>query len=221
MDYYDIAAMSPAGSINASVNEMAKWLKVWIHGGKYGEKEVIPTPYISEAMTPQMVMGGGTPGKENPDLHFSTYGYGWMASSYKGHYRVQHGGNIDGFSANTCFFPSDSIGVVVLTNQNGSTVPAVVRNIIADRMLHVAITDWNKDLYERQQKGKEEQNEELASMETDKKSNTKPSHILVEYTGKYSNPGYSEFEIVEEGDSLFAVFPLKKYWLRHYHYDVF
>jgi hypothetical protein len=25
-DYYDIAAMSPAGSINSSVNDMSKWL---------------------------------------------------------------------------------------------------------------------------------------------------------------------------------------------------
>ena len=56
-------------------------------------------------------------------------------SSYRGHYRVEHGGNIDGFSASTSFFPSDSIGIIVLTNQNGSAVPGIVRNTIADRYL--------------------------------------------------------------------------------------
>ena len=38
MPYYKIAAMAPAGSINSSVNEMAKWLKVWINNGKYNNR---------------------------------------------------------------------------------------------------------------------------------------------------------------------------------------
>jgi len=220
-DYYHIAAMGPAGSINASVTEMAEWLKVWIHGGKYGETEILPAPYVSEAMTPQMVMGGGAPGKERPSLHFSTYGYGWMCSSYKGHYRVQHGGNIDGFSANTCFFPSDSLGIVVLTNQNGSSVPSVVRNIMADRMLGVEVTDWNTDLNKEQKEGLAKQKEAKELGGAVQKTGTSPSHQLQEYAGTYSNPGYGKFDMIVENDSLFAVFPLMKFWLKHYHYDVF
>ena len=221
LDYYDIAGMSPAGSINSSVNDMAEWLKVWIHGGKYGDKEIIPAPYVQEAMTPQMVVRGGTPGEDHPDLHFSTYGYGWFCSSYKGHYRVEHGGNIDGFSANTCFFPSDSIGVVVLCNQNSSSIPSVVRNIVADRMLGTDITDWNTYLHDKRMEGREKQKEKEKEEDANKKKGTKPSHILAEYTGIYSEPGYGEFELTVERDSLFALFPLDKYWLRHYHYDVF
>ena len=221
MDYYHIAAMAPAGSINASVAEMAEWLKVWINDGKYGDKEIIPTAFVKEAMSPQMVMGGGAPGKERPALHFSTYGYGWMCSSYKGHYRVQHGGNIDGFSASTCFFPSDSIGIVVLVNQNGSSVPAVVRNIIADRMLGVEKTDWNEDLHKETMEGRAKQKEAVAEADASRKLGTSPSHALTAYTGMYSNDGYGEFEITASNDSLFAIFPKMKFWLQHYHYDVF
>ncbi len=221
MDYYHIAAMSPAGSINASVNEMAEWLKVWIHGGKYGAVEIIPATFATAAMSPQMVLNGGTPEKDHPDLHFSTYGYGWFASSYKGHYRVQHGGNIDGFSAMTCFFPSDSVGVVVLVNQNGSSVPSVVRNIIADRMLGTEQTDWNTELAGKRNENREKQKEAQTKSSSSKKTGTKPSHLLVEFTGKYANPGYGEFEIVVKNDSLFALFSLKKFWLQHFHYDVF
>ncbi len=135
MDYYHIRGMAPAGSINSSVNEMSNWLKAWINGGKFNGKEILPASYVSDAMSSQMIIAGALPSKEHPDIQFANYGYGWFMASYKGHYRVEHGGNIDGFSASTCFFPSDSLGVVVLVNQNGSQVPSIVRNLIVDRMI--------------------------------------------------------------------------------------
>ena len=50
-----------------------------------------------------------------------------------------------------------------------------------------------------------------------KVQNTRPSHIKQEYTGKYSHPGYGNFEVKVERDSLFAEFKLMKLWLKHYH----
>lgn len=221
MDYYRIRGMAPAGSINSSVNEMAKWVQTWIYGGHYNDESILPTPYVSEAMSSQMVVGAGLPGKENPDLHMATYGYGWFLSSYRGHYRVEHGGNIDGFSANTCFFPSDSIGIIVLVNQNGSSVPSVVRNILADKILGLSAVDWNKDIREQYDKAMKSQKEAEASSSSNQKKGTKPSHQLIEYAGIYSHPGYGSFELVLVRDSLFAKFPLDSNYLEHYHYDVF
>jgi CubicO group peptidase (beta-lactamase class C family) len=221
MDYYNIAAMSPAGSINSSANEMANWVKTWIYGGKHNGKELLPAAYVSEAMSSQMIVSPGLPEKEHADVHLSNYGYGWFLASYKGHYRVEHGGNIDGFSASTAFFPSDSLGIIVLVNQNGSAVPSVVRNIVSDRMLRVAVTDWNKELKERRNKAIKQQEEDQKVKSSNKVKGTKPSHILQEFSGRYSNPGYGTFDLVIEHDSLFAKFKLSKLWLRHYHYDVF
>ena len=221
MDYYKIAGMRAAGSINSSVNDMSKWLITWINNGKYQDKEIIPAAYRSEAMSSQMVINGNLPSKEIPDVHFANYGYGWFLASYKGHYRVEHGGNIDGFSANVAFFPSDSLGIVVLANQNGSSAPNLVRNTIADRMLKVNKTDWTQRYIDNQEKAKkaaeEAQNEENSAQV----KNTRPSHVKIEYAGKYSHPGYGEFEISVERDSLFANFKLMKLWLKHYHYDTF
>jgi CubicO group peptidase (beta-lactamase class C family) len=156
MDYYDIAAMGPAGSINSSVNEMSNWVISWINGGKFKGEQILPESYVKEAISPQMIMANSIPDKEFPDMHISTYGYGWMVSSYKGHYRVEHGGNINGFSANVAFFPTDSIGIVVLANQNGSLVPGIVRNIISDRLLKVDKTDWNKIQKEKADEAKKQ-----------------------------------------------------------------
>ncbi len=221
MGYYNIAAMGPAGSINSSVNEMAKWVTTWINAGKFESKEIVPAQYISEATTPQMVMGGGAPTKEIPDVFFSTYGFGWMMASYKGHYRVEHGGNIDGFSASTCFFPSDSVGIIVLCNQNGSAVPSVVRNLIADRMLGLKYFDWETYLHGVRKKADSTAKATQAASSSNRKLNTKPSHDLKDYTGLYTNKGYGTFEVVLKDDSLFALLPTHTWWLNHYHYDFF
>jgi CubicO group peptidase (beta-lactamase class C family) len=220
-DYYDINAMSPAGSINSSVNEMAKWVMCWINGGKVNGKELFPASYMREAMSSQMVAGGLLPTKERTDVFFSNYGFGWSLASYRGHYRVEHGGNIDGFSASTCFFPSDSIGIIVLTNQNASAITGLVRNSIADRLLKERPIDWLGERMAADSKAKKEAKEALAAVESQRKKNTTPSHVLRDYEGLYSHSGYGTADVTTNGDSLFLLAPGKKIWLRHYNYDVF
>ncbi|MBP6557379.1 MAG: serine hydrolase [Flavobacterium sp.] len=221
MVYYDISGMSPAGSINSSVNDLSNWMITWLNKGKFNGIEIIPAAYIEEAMSSQMVVGAALPDKENPDIHFANYGYGWALKSYKGHYRVSHGGNIDGFSADVTLFPSDNIGIVVLANQDGSAIPSMVKNTIADYLLKVKKTDHLKLFIESKEKAKKEEKEAKSKAEANKIDNTKPSHILQDYTGKYSNPGYGEFTITNVKDSLFVNFKLKKFYLKHAHYDIF
>jgi CubicO group peptidase (beta-lactamase class C family) len=221
MDYYDIAGMSPAGSINSSANDMAKWIQLWLNKGKYNDKQLLPENYIQEATSSQMVVASGTPNKELPDLHFVNYGYGWFMRSYKGHYLVEHGGNIDGFSANVALFPSDSLGIVVLANQNGSAVPNLVRNTVADFVLKLKTTGWANRHKENLEKAKKEQEETKESSESSQIENTKPSHIKQDYTGSYANKGYGELSIKVENDSLFTELNKDRQYLHHYHYDTF
>jgi CubicO group peptidase (beta-lactamase class C family) len=222
LDYYNIGAMGPAGSINSSVNEMAKWVITWINRGTYQGKEIIPAGYISNAMSAQMVSGAGLPTKDRPDVFFASYGMGWSLASYKGHYRVEHGGNIDGFSASTCFFPSDSIGIIVLTNQNGSSVTSIVRNIMADRLLKLPFFNWSKDVLEANKKNKEAAKAAEKTVTSNQQKNTKPSRTLKDYEGIYSHPGYGSIEVIEQNDSLFAhIYDNDPTWLKHFHYDIF
>jgi CubicO group peptidase (beta-lactamase class C family) len=222
MKYYDISGMSPAGSIGSSVNEMSNWLMAWINNGIFMGNEVIPAAYVDEAKSSHAVVGAGLPDANDPDMFFANYGYGWFTASYKGHYRVEHGGNIDGFSASVSFFPTDSIGIVVLVNQNASSVPAVVRNTIADRVLEgVRVENWNKKLKKKRDEAKAKSKEAGSSITSNQVAGTKTSHPLVAFSGEYENKGYGKFRIALEKDSLFAIFPKMKFWLEHYHYDVF
>jgi len=217
LPYFEIRGMGPAGSINSSVLEMANWLRMWVNGGKHGDKQLIPEAYVRDAMSSQMVIGAGLPGKKYPDVHLANYGLGWMIGSYRGHYQVEHGGNIDGFSASTCFFPSDSLGIVVLTNQNGSAVPGVVRNFVADRFLELPFINWNTRTVKK----------DTATVDTAKQEDvvrikgTRPTHVLGDYTGTYDNAAYGRFAINLDNDTLKTAVGKQRAWLSHYHYEVF
>lgn len=221
LDYFNIDGMGPAGSINSSVTEMANWVITWINNGKFNGKEILPEPYVREAVSAQMAIGGALPEKENPDIYFSNYGLAWFLSSYRGHYRVEHGGNIDGFSASTSFFPSDSIGIIVLTNQNASPVPSAARNLIADRMLKLPYKNWSNDYKMVVAKSALRAKEAEKNKTSNRVEGTKPSHPLKDYEGVFNNAGYGDLEIYKRNDSLFARTSKDSLWLRHYHYDVF
>ncbi|HLF45835.1 MAG TPA: serine hydrolase domain-containing protein, partial [Chitinophagaceae bacterium] len=140
--YRNIDAIGPAGSINSCAKDMAQWLITWINSGKFKDTEIIPSGYRSQAITAQIAPGGGLGSVENPDVHMNGYGLAWGMSSYRGHYRVEHGGGIDGFITSTVFFPTDSLGIFVVTNQGTPTTS--IRNFIADRMLKLTYRPWGK-----------------------------------------------------------------------------
>jgi len=221
MKYMNIDAMGPAGSINSNGNDMAKWVITWVNGGKYNGKEIIPSSYVTQAMSSQMVISAALPTAETPDVQFSNYGLAWFLSSYRSHYRVEHGGNIDGFSASTSFFPSDSIGIVVLTNQNGSVLPSLIRNMISDKMLKLPYRNWDNVIKSQIAKGKQAAATRQNSDSLNRKLGTKPSHSLTDYEGTYNSDGYGSITIARSGDSLTAGFNRLKLRLRHYHYDIF
>lgn len=221
LDYFNIDGMGPAGSINSSVTEMANWVITWVNNGKFNDREIIPGSYIKEAISAQMAMGGGLPEKESADIYFSNYGLAWFLSSYRGHYRVEHRGNIDGFSASTSFFPSDSLGIIVLTNQNASALPSVARNLIADRLLKLQYRNWSNELKLAAAKAMLRAKEAEKNKTSNRVPGTRPSHPLKDYEGIFNNPGYGNLEIYQRNDSLFARTNKDSLWLRHYHYDVF
>lgn len=223
MDFLNIDPIGPAGSINASVKEMANWVLAWINGGKYKGTEVFSDSYRNDAISSQMVMSSGMPSKELQDIQFANYGLGWMLNSYRGHFQVQHGGNIDGFSAMTAFYPSDSIGIVVLSNQNGSSVPALIRNTIADRMLGLGSRNWSRLGLDAIKKARATPNPSVTSDSVNRKPNTKPSHALADYAGIYENDGYGSIGVRVSGDTLKLDFnnSNNKLFLKHYHYDMF
>ncbi len=215
--FRSIDAMGPAGSINSNVTDMSNWVMLQINGGKFNDKQIISDGTLSQTHTPQMVIPGGM----SDEVFYSSYGMGWMITSYRGHLRVEHGGNIDGFSASVCLLPRDSAGIVVLTNMDGTSFPSVVRNYAIDRVLGLSEIDWNQKLIADIRKMKEAMKDEKDKKDPNQVEGTSPSHPLESYTGKFENPGYGNVNILMEDNELVGDFHSMKGKLNHYHYDIF
>ena len=70
-----IDLVGPAGSVNSSVNEMAKWLQFNLRHGKVGDRQLIQPATLADIHSPQMTIPA-TP--ERADMTPSSYGKGWV-----------------------------------------------------------------------------------------------------------------------------------------------
>ena len=221
MKFMNLDAIGPAGSINSNAKDMANWVMMWVNGGKFNGKEILPASYYNQAISSQMIIGAGLPTKEQPDVFFSNYGLAWFLANYRGHYRVDHGGNIDGFSSSTSFFPTDSIGIFISVNQNGSPIPGIIRNTIADKLLGLKYKDWHRTQKNAVDKAKASAKEKLKADSTQRKMGTRPTHAITDYTGIFTNEGYGSLSIVQQKDSLVAKYNALTFNVKHYHFNYF
>ncbi len=205
----------PGGAINSTANDMANWMSTWLNNGTFHTQEILPKNYVLEATSVKAVDNGLPPEVSDPGVYTFGYGYGWKVNSHKGHYKVHHGGNVSGFSSQLVMYPTDNLGIVVLTNQHNSVLPYIVADIVTNRMLKLQRTEWNK--YPVAVGEINLVSSEIKGINKEKK----PTHNSQDYCGKYAHPGFGTFEIVHEDDNLFAVFPDYTFRLEHQYYDIF
>ncbi len=208
-----LRGIAPAGSVVSTAKDMANWLLLWTNQGKLNGKEIIPFSFYQQAISSQMIASANLPVKQAPDFYFFNYGLGWYTASYRGHYGVGHGGNINGFSSFVTFLPVDSIAVFVSVNQNNSESVRVVSNLIIDRLIDAPYKDWNSLIKMTAGGGG------IAPAVSSKSGN--PSHPLSAYTGIYKHPGYGSITIKEANNLLTGIFNRWGLTLKHKHYNYF
>ena len=104
----NIDNVGPAGSINASARDMARWVRFQLGDGTFEAKRLLTAATLREIHTPQMVRRIPPAAREEDEqlgLGLSSYGLGWFIRDYRGHRLVYHGGNIEGFSALVALLP--------------------------------------------------------------------------------------------------------------------
>ncbi len=216
--FRNITNIGPAGSINSSVNEMSHWLLVHLNNGKFEGQQIIGAQTLGDMHLAHMPTGA-TPAI--PEVTPADYGLGWFVDTYRGHRRVHHGGNIDGFSALVSMLPEEGVGFVALVNKNGTPLPELLVRQATDLILDLEPKDWIAEAAERKTKGEEAQEEAKQKKHTRRKSGTKPAHKLEEYTGEYHHPGYGDLEVVLQKRQLHFTYNGITTPLEHWHYETF
>jgi len=214
----DTCALGPAGELNSNAEDMSHYLLFHLNKGKYNGKQLLSENNSTQMQTPQMTISGSP---DYPELGENSYGMGFFISSYRGHKRIEHGGNLDGFSSVFTFLPNEKIGVVVLTNLDSSPLPDVIAFNALDRLLGTDQIPWSKRYLQSEIAGRQSEADAKSKGYDLRKKDTRPSHDMKEYLGDYENPGYGIVFIAEEPGGLLVKLNNLSMHMKHYHYDVF
>lgn len=126
LPFRPIDDVAPAGSINSSARDMAKWITFVMNGGTVNGKRLVSEKNYEEWTKAQ--------NKITPNGSMS-YGLGWFLQTWQGLKVVQHGGNIDGFNSLVAMIPEKKLGFVMLTNVSGSPLGGELMPIVWENIL--------------------------------------------------------------------------------------
>ena len=221
--WHNIDNIGPAGSINSNVFDMIKWVRFQLAQGKVNGKSLVSASALGETHTAQMTIPVGADARQlNPYTHLEAYGMGWFLQDYRGRELDQHGGNIDGMTAMVALMPEEKIGVVILSNANGSPAPTIALYRVLDQLLNEPARDWNAEFVKTREKARAQQKEAEQKRLAQRVPNTKPSLSLDKYAGIYTDSMYGELKVTEENGALRVKYGTAfDGTLEHWHFDTF
>ncbi len=210
-------AMGPTGGINSTARDLTKWVRMLLARGRFSGKQVLQGADVDAMMQPQMPIRPGL----FPETGFLSYGMGFFVMTYRGHAVAHHGGNMPGAATTVVLLPSASIGIVVLTNRSAAVLRDGLPYEILDRLLGLPsarMVERNAELEAKTFAGEDAAKSAGAS---DRVKDTKPSHRMEEYAGRYAEPGYGPLDVRMKGGALEITYNGFSARLDHWHYDVF
>ena len=107
----NISNTGPAGSIYSNASDMSHWVQFQLNHGALNGKQIVSAENMNETWAPNIEIGPGI-----------DYGMGWMLHDWQGQRWIEHGGNIDGYSAKVGMLPDSGYGFVMLCNLNGASI---------------------------------------------------------------------------------------------------
>ncbi|MEU8081300.1 serine hydrolase [Catellatospora citrea] len=216
----DAQAQSPAGGVSSTVDDLAKWMRLQLGGGKVDGRQVVDATALQETHLPHSVAAP----PRAPDGPVGFYGLGFNVGYDEfGRLRLGHSGAFDlGAATNVTMLPGEGLGIVVLTNAQ----PIGVAEAVAYNFMDIASygrqrTDWLPFMLGVLQK--------MESADTSRTDYAKPpanpaaAKPVSAYTGSYANEYYGPLTVTAQGDRLTMTLGPKRqaFPLTHYDADTF
>ena len=102
--------IAPAGGLWSTLDDMAKYMVTQLSTGVAPDgTRVVSEENLLVTREPQVKMSAEV-----------SYGLGWLVGEYKGLPMIEHGGNTMGFTSDFAFLPTADLGIIVLTNGQGT-----------------------------------------------------------------------------------------------------
>src|SRR6185436_9794583 len=137
---------NPAGGIYSSAEDMAKWLRVQLSGGKLADGSRLfsdaTARQLTAIVTPIPIGADPPAAMAALKMNFHGYALGFDVRDYRGHKVVTHTGGLPGFLSRVAMIPDLGVGVAVLTNQESGAAFDSIAFHILDHYLGAPAVDW-------------------------------------------------------------------------------
>ncbi|HWA30733.1 MAG TPA: serine hydrolase [Rhizomicrobium sp.] len=200
-------ASAPAGAINASAADMAKWMQVQLGHGKAANGTQIFSAAQSDAMwTPYVVVSPDSFGKAASAVmaalspKFQDYGLGWFIENYHGHTIIEHTGAVLGAVAAQYLIPEKGVGISVNINSEDGAARRAVAFHLVDYYLGIPDQHWNEKLKTLMDGMMADGLKALKAQPEQMKPNDTSSLPMASYAGVYRDPWYGTTTISAKPD---------------------
>ena len=220
--YFNLDVIAPAGSINSSVLDMAKWVRFQLAGGQVGGRPLVSAAVFAETHAPQTIVPlEGFWKLVAQEAHLLNYGIGWYLHDYRGRKVVQHGGNIDGMTALVALLPEERTGLVVLTNLDGNDLTYALMYRVFDAYLGHPPKDWSTVFLQADRELRAQAKQEEKSREAQRVTGTAPALPVGKYAGTYADSFAGEATVRSEASGLVLQYGRLVADLVHWQYETF
>lgn len=228
VEFINLDNAGPAGAINSSAAEMAKWITLQLNHGKFPgrEERLFSERQSREMWTGQTLLPIATGESPLAALRpkFSAYALGWGLRDYHGRKLVGHTGGVEGFVSRVMLVPEENLGVVILTNaEEGGAFDSILFHIL-DHYFGLPATDWVAAFKAAGEQRQKEALEVMKKQEAGRAADSKPSLPAEKYAGVYKDAWYGTATIrLENGKLVFSMdhTPKAVGELQHWQYDTF
>jgi len=188
-----LSAIAPAGAVQTSVRDLARWLT--FHATR--SPRLLGEGLWRELHRPQAEM----PAPDQPEVQHPYYALGWIHESYRGHPLVVHNGSIDGFTVHLGFLPETGQGLILLMNRDRATAALMALAYSAyDRLLGLEPLDWEGRLKEMPTPLQDVRDIAL-------------DFPIEKVVGRYEHPAYGVLRVRAKGDKLAMQFRTLRFTL--------
>lgn len=211
---------APAGAINASVIDVAKWMIMQMgEPGVYQGKRLITSEQMKEMHRPQTVRPTSDPYGTQ-----TSYGLGWNILDYEGLRVLTHGGATDGFNTACYMVPSLDLGVVVVGNSFNRLGDALAYTVI-DAFAGVVGKDWPSVYLNQYRRSFAEAASQRDAIHVARQSGTSPTLSEALFVGRYAAPAYDTIEVRQRPGGGLEI----QFWgnddviadLEHWHFNTY
>ena len=221
---------APAGSLNASIADVARWLELQLGRGLDPRTNV---RLFSEAQSREMWTSQTLiPVSQNPkplelaQANFRAYALGWSYNDYRGQPSISHGGGVLGSVALVVLVPGKDVAFAMMTNSEETSALAAIQNRLLDHYLGLSSPDWVDALHGVRKARIAKGEEVLASTTTAARTQggKGPSPPVEKYAGRYRDDWYGHVTIENGSGGLSIRFehtPAFAGSLEHVQYDTF